>query len=803
MSWLWACGLIVLLGLIFYQSIPRWIASLLWIAFLGAASVYSPWSIITLLILWLFSLAILIPINIPKIRREFISKAAFVLYRERRPQISTTEREAISAGNITFEGELFAGKPRWRHLLKLPDAKLSADEMRFLEGPVETLCNMINDWQITHELTDLPQEVWAFLKEYGFFGMIIPKKYGGLEFSEWGHAAVLTKLYSRSVTLGSTVTVPNSLGPGELLLKYGTRQQKDYYLPRLARGEEIPCFGLTHASAGSDAASIPDTGIICRDKYKGKMTIGIRLNWQKRYITLAPIATVIALAFRLYDPEGFLGGDEDVGITLALIPTDTEGVTQGRRHFPLNAAFLNGPMTGEDVFIPLDFIIGGEENAGKGWGMLMECLSAGRAISLPCSALGGTKALAFMSSAYARIREQFGRPIGQFGGIQEPLARICCYSYMINAAVEMTVAGIDTGNKPSVASAILKYHTTEMMRKAINDAMDIHGGKGICLGPKNYLGRGYQSAPIGITVEGANILTRSLIIFGQGVIRCHPYILKEFEAVDEFDIVKFDKLFMGHMGYIISTITRTLFTTWTGGRLVWTPGGKCRRYFQILSRFSAAYAWISEISILYLGNRLKRREMLSARMGDVLSKLYIASAVMKQFYYDGQPESDLEIVEWSLQTLIVDIEQALMTTIRNFPNRWLALLMRVMVFPLGTRYVPPKDELTANIARSMLEPTEMRRRLCQGIHLTHQANNPIGQMDAALNVITQVAELEKTLEIAKRNDQIEGLTRMDLIKSAAEHGIIDNTEYQQLIIAEEVRQKIIAVDDFDDSELRR
>ena len=523
---------------------------------------------------------------------------------------------------------------------------------------------MLDDFDITHRRGDLPPQVWEFLKSRGFFAMIISRDYGGLGFSAYAHSCVLIKIASRSVTASSTIAVPNSLGPAELLLHYGTEAQKNHFLPRLARGEEVPCFALTGPRAGSDAASIPDTGVICKDQWQGSEIVGIKLNFSKRYITLAPIATVVGLAFRMFDPDRLMGDKEDLGITCALIPRETPGVTIGRRHFPLNVPFQNGPIQGQDVFVPMDAIIGGFQMAGQGWRMLVEQLSVGRCISLPSSATGGAQAAVYASAAYARIRRQFNMPIGRFEGIEQVLARMAARTYIMDAARSVTAGAIDGGEKPSVPSAMLKYHATELGRMIANDAMDVHGGKGICLGPKNYLGRGYQIVPVAITVEGANILTRSLIIFGQGAIRCHPYVLKEMTAArnpdHEAGIVDFDRALMGHMGFAISNAARSLVLGITLARFTKVPRtGPTARYFQHVNRYSASFALATDVAMLALGGYLKKKESLSARLGDVLSMMYLASMVLKHHENQGREAADLPLVEWACRSLLYQAQEQL------------------------------------------------------------------------------------------------------------------------------------------------
>ena len=640
------------------------------------------------LIVLLALLGILVVPNLLDVRREKITKPLLAVYRKMLPSMSDTEREALEAGNVGWDGELFSGMPNWDKLMDFPAPKLSAEEQAFLDGPCEELCRMIDDWEICHELGDMPQEVWDYIIEKRFFAMIIPKQYGGLEFSAYAVAMVLTKVGSRSATVGSTIGVPNSLGPAELLLHYGTDEQKDKYLPGLASGKEIPCFALTSPQAGSDAASLIDSGVVCKGKWNGKTITGIRLNWDKRYITLAPVATVLGLAFKLYDPDHLIGDKDEYGITAALIPTDTEGVVSGRRHYPLSIPFQNGPTSGKDVFVPLDYIIGGQEMAGKGWKMLVELLSVGRAISLPASSCGGAQAASYATGAYAGIRKQFNTPIANFEGVGDAITRIAGHTYIINAALSVTSGAIDQGEKPAVPSAILKYHCTELGRKCANDAMDVHGGKAVMMGPNNYLARGYMATPIAITVEGANILTRSLIIYGQGAIRCHPFVLRELQAAADPDhdrgLLEFDDALFGHIGYAISNVARSFFLALTHAKFSRVPlNTPTRRYYQNINRYSAAFALASDFAMLTLGGDLKRRELLSARLGDILSSMYLASCVLKHFENQGRRATDLPLVEWSVRTLMYQAQESLHAFLLNMPNRWVSWALRFFIFPRG------------------------------------------------------------------------------------------------------------------------
>ena len=763
----------------------------------------TPW----LVALWL-AFAVMAALNVTPLRLRFITRPFLRTYRRLLPSMSDTEREALEAGTVWWDGELFTGRPDWNKLLSARTPSLTTEEQAFLDGPCEELCRMVDDWDITHRRADLPPEVWDYVKRKGFFAMIIPKKYGGLEFSAYAHSCVLVKLASRSATLSSTVAVPNSLGPAELLLHYGTEEQKNHYLPRLARGEDVPCFALTAPRAGSDAASIPDTGIVCRGMYQGREVVGLRLNFSKRYITLAPIATVVGLAFKLYDPDKLLGGDKtDYGITCALIPRDTPGLAIGRRHFPLNIPFQNGPLSGKDVFVPLDAIIGGPKMAGQGWRMLVEQLSVGRCISLPSNATGGAKAAIFASAAYARIRKQFNQPVGRFEGVEAALTRMAGAAYIVDAARSVTTGAIDGGEKPSVPAAMLKYHCTELARQCANDAMDVHGGKGICLGPKNYLGRGYQVVPVAITVEGANILTRSLMILGQGAIRCHPYVLREMNAAKDKDkrrsLREFDRALFGHVGYTLSNAARSLVMGLTFARFSDVPRtGPTRRYYQHINSFSARFAFATDMAMLSLGGYLKQKEHLSARLGDVLSALYMASMVLKHYENQGRPEADLPLVEWSCRTLLYKAQEQLHGFLRNFPNRWIAGLMRLVVFPRGRTYFAPSDRLGRAIVEPQMMPSATRDRLAQGIYRTVEPGNPLGLLQEALELSVAAEPLEKRLRVEGVKTGV--ITALDLpgqIEQALATGLLNANEANLLREYDRKVMDIVNVDDFASEEL--
>ncbi len=759
----------------------------------------------TLVVMIVFGL-IALPLNLDMFRRRVISAPLLRLFAKVTPKLSDTEQTALEAGTVGFEGELFSGKPDWSDLLGQPKPELSIDEQAFLDGPVEEVCAMVDEWQITHELADLPPEIWEFIKKHKFFGMIIPKQYGGLEFSALAHSAVLQKLASVSSTLASTVAVPNSLGPAELLLHYGSEEQKNHFLPRLADGREIPCFALTGPQAGSDATSLPDYGIVCKQTVDGKEVLGIRLNFDKRYITLAPVATIVGLAFRMYDPDGLLGDKQDLGITLALIPRETEGLEVGRRHLPLNIPFQNGPVRGKDVFVPMSTLIGGPHMAGQGWRMLVECLSVGRAISLPSNATGGVRAATAATGAYARIRKQFGLAIGRFEGVEEALARIGGYTYATAALSRATAAAVDRGEKPAVPSAIAKYHATEWGRIVARDAMDVHGGKGVQLGPSNYLGRGWQGVPIAITVEGANIMTRSLMIFGQGAIRCHPYVLKEMQslAIEDYgDRLKtFDKALFGHIGFGFSNAVRAFVLGLTHAKVGAAPGDAyTRRYYRKLNRYSAALALCADVSMGVLGGRLKFKEKLSARLGDVLSYLYIASAMLKRYEDSGRPEADRPLLAWAFHECVWNMQMALDGVIRNFPVRPVAWVLRALVFPFGRREVPPSDRLGHRVAALLMSPNEARTRLLEWSFMTPTPNNAIGRMNALLPDVIAAEPIERKFSKAMKSGQVTAHEYAEQLQQAQEAGAISEAERALLQKVHDATAEFINVDDFDPSEL--
>jgi acyl-CoA dehydrogenase len=762
---------------------------------------------ISLTLFWLLFVPVAAVLNNRNWRREFVTRRVLESFQGMVPTISETEQVALDAGTVGFEGEIFGGNPRWSRFIKKPLHDLNTEEKAFIDGPVEELCGMIDEWEFTHYRAGTSDEVWEHLKKHKFFGMIIPKEYGGLGFSAVAHRAVLEKVGGLSSTVGSIVAVPNSLGPAELLLHYGTEEQKNHYLPKLASGEEVPCFGLTSTVAGSDATSIADYGVVCKGEFNGTETLGIKLNFEKRYITLAPVATVVGLAFRLHDPDGLLGDTEDIGISVALLPADTPGMDIGRRHFPLNNPFPNGPIRGKDVFVPLDYLLGGTDYAGKGWRMLVESLSVGRAISLPSSTTGGAKAATMVTGSYARIRKQFGLPIGRFEGVEEALARMAGYTYAISALSRQTASAVDDGERPAVPGALAKYHATEMSREVLRDAMDIHGGKGIILGPKNYLGRAWEGAPIWITVEGANIMTRSLMIFGQGAIRCHPYVLKELQALqiedEEERLVEFDKLLFSHIGHSISSATRAFVLGLSFARFAAVPGDRrTRKYYRKLSRYSAAFAYMADIAMLTYGGKLKIKEKISGRLGDALSQLYICSAMLRRFEHEARPAADQPIMAWAFHDAVYKIQRALTGVIDNYPITWVRPLLRLIVFPLGQRESAPNDRLGHKVASLLLSPSETRDRLTRGCYKTAREGYWPGIMEELLPDVIAAEPVERKLLKAERAGQVSGYTYDERLEQARKNGILTDKEADLLADVRKRSMEIIATDDFDIAELQ-
>ena len=788
------------------------LALALWLLFIGRALLawvvplslaFVLWAVTTpespvwfWLLLALFGVVV-VAFGVPSVRRAWLTSRVMPLLAPIFPKISETESAALEAGTVWWDAELFSGAPEWRKLLEFAPRELSERERAFLDGPVEELCRRIDDWQV-HLDGDLPADLWDFIKSQGFMGMIIPEQYGGLGFSAAANSAVVTKVSSRSVTAAVTVMVPNSLGPAELLLHYGTPEQKDHFLPRLARGEEVPAFALTEPNAGSDAASITSHGVVCRGTYEGAEVLGMRLEWDKRYITLSPVATLLGLAFRLLDPDHLLGEQEDLGLTVALIPTHLPGVEKGDHHDPLGVPFLNGPTRGHGVFVPLDAIIGGPKLAGMGWRMLMDCLSAGRGISLPGLACGAAQKAMRVVGAYASVREQFGVTIGQFEGIQERIGPIGGRLYQMDAARRLTSGAVDAGQKPAVISAIVKAYLTEDMRRVVNDAMDVQAGAGICRGPRNSLAHAYQALPIGITVEGANILTRTLIIFGQGAIRCHPYALEEMRAVQDRDLPRFDRALFGHGGMLVSNVVRAFLLGWTHSLLGRSPvSGSTARSFKRFQRTSAAFAVCAEAAMMTLGGTLKRKERLTGRLADALAHLYLGTATLARFHREGRREADLAFAQWGAEHSLYEAEYALLGFLDNLPSRPVALVLRFLLFPAWSRAKRPSDRLEARIARALLEGGEARERLASDIYVPAHDEPGLGQLEGALALAVAAREPRKKLRDLSRAKKLGRGAEREQAAQALREGLIDSTEHTAIVKALDARDDVVQVDAFE------
>ena len=796
----------VLIGMFFAAPGLAWLAGLaVWLLLGYSAGAIGGAGFVVLALLLGVPAVILVR---KPLRRALVTPHIFAAFRRILPVMSATERDALEAGTTWWDAELFSGRPDWKKLLKTPPPHLTDEEQAFLDNETEELCAMVDDWQSTQIWQDLPPHAWQFIKDKGFLGMIIPKRYGGKEFSAFMHSQVVMKLSTRSSALAVSVMVPNSLGPAELLLHYGTEEQKDHYLPRLAAGQELPCFALTSPYAGSDAAAIPDTGVVCKGMHEGRETLGLRLTWSKRYITLGPIASLLGLAFHVSDPDGLLGGEKDLGITCALIPTSHPGVVAGRRHWPLNSVFQNGPTTGVDVFIPMDWVIGGRQRIGQGWRMLMECLAAGRAISLPSTNVGMAKMAVRGVGAYCAFRHQFKTPIGKFEGVQEALARMGGNLYLMDAARRLSAAAVDLGEKPAVISAIAKYHVTERGRMVVNDGMDILGGKGICMGPGNFLARAYQQLPIGITVEGANILTRCLIIFGQGAIRSHPYVLKEMHAVAETDRQRgeadFDDAFFGHVGFTLRNFARSLVYGLSGGLLAVAPDAapeELAPHYRAVNRLSAAFAFMTDLAMFTLGGELKRRERISARLGDVLSQLYLVSAVLKRFEDEGRARSDLPLARWAVEDALHKAGQAMAGVLENFPSPAAAVFARIVIFPLGVPYLAPSDALGSDVAHALQTPGACRTRLLAGSYLHHDAADALACIEQAFALWPEVEAIERRLKATIQDGGLEPLPQNlaaleDWIEAAAAKHMITEEERGAVRDFARLAARAVHVDDF-------
>jgi acyl-CoA dehydrogenase len=790
-------GIFLLSVLIFFHT-PLLLSSIILLAYLFCLTIFHGLTLSLGLVIGC-SLVVILFLNIPWLRRRLFTAKIFYWVKRKLPSISKTEQVVLQAGEVGWEKDLLIGKPNWRQFLKFPAARLTEEEQAFLDNQVNTLCSLLKDWEVINE-ADLPQVAWDYIKRERFLGLSLPKEYGGHGFSAFAHSTIVMKIASRSYSAAVDMMVPNSVGLAEFILHYGTDEQKKYYLPRFAVGDEIPCFALTAPLAGSDASSMCDQGIVTYGQWQGQKTLGIRLNWDKRYITLAPIATMIGLAFKLYDPDHLLGEQVDIGITLAMVPKNTPGVTIGNRHAPLMMGFLNGPIRGQDVFIPIDLLIGGQEARGTGWLMMMECLAVGRGLSLPALSTAAAKIAYRMTSAYVKVREQFHTSIGYFEGIKEALARIGGFTYLCEATRCLTAAAIDQELKPSIATAITKYHLTEMSRKVINDAMDIHGGRAIQLGPRNYLGLYYIAQPISITVEGANILTRNLIIFGQGALRCHPYIQQEISALQEKEFAKglkkFDRLFFKHIGFTLSNLMRCLVYGLTKARWIKAPvKDETAVYFRKLTFMSVALAVVTDMSMGILGGKLKQRERLSARLGDVLSYLYLASSALKYYHDHQKPAADLPFIVWTEQYCLYQIANAFEHFFANFPKMSIVRLVKFLIFPWGNHNYLPLDKHDHQIADLMMQQNSLRERLTNHIYLG-QADDICQKLDQAFRLRLQAEPAYQKLQVAIKQGIILDTTFEQNVRAAKNANILNDQEEIQLLELNRLQLEVIQVDEF-------
>ncbi|NND69771.1 MAG: acyl-CoA dehydrogenase [Halioglobus sp.] len=739
--------------------------------------------------MWLVTLpalAVLAVLNIPALRRTILSGPAYRLLRGSMPTISSTEREALDAGTTWWEKELFSGAPDWSEFDGIDLPRLSAEEQAFIDNEVNELCALIDDWDV-QERQDLSPDTWQFLRDRGFFGLIIPQEFGGRDFSPYAQSRIMSKIASRSITAAVTAMVPNSLGPGELLVKYGTREQQQRWLPGLADGSELPCFGLTGPEAGSDAGAVPDEGIVCRGEFEGEEVLGLSLTFSKRWITLAPVATVVGLAFQLRDPDGLLGDPEvtDYGITCALLPADHPGVTIGKRHDP-GSPFMNGPIEGENVFIPVDWIIGGPDMAGKGWRMLIECLGAGRGVSLPALATAGGEMCYLTVGAFARIRRQFGLEIGKFEGVQEATAEIAAGAYTLEAMRQLVTRGLEDG-APSVMTAMAKYHATERMRDIVNHGMDVVSGRAIQMGPRNFLAAVYRALPVAITVEGANILTRSLMIFGQGALRCHPYLFEEMLALQDDDeqsgLDTFEPLLLAHLGHVGSNMARLLVLSASGAAFSHTPQSSSafsRPWYQRINRFSAALATCADVALGILGGDLKRRELLSARLGDVHSELFIACSILK--YHDSNeltPESEAH-ARYAVQQSLHSAQKALLTFLDNLPVPGLGVVLRVICFPLGRILKAPDDDQVRELGDLIMEPNPVRVQLANYVFVSKDPEDAVGRVETTYEMLLAVEDAWLAFNKARRKGELDDMSLEGGLREAADRGVIDSADVERL-----------------------
>lgn len=791
--------LLLLLSLwaVFYFQLSRSAGAIALIVMSVVCAFISPWSLILGIPLILISLVVMID----PLRMSFISKPAYKALANAMPSISPTEREALDSGTSWWEKELFMGAPNWETFNSYPYPKLSLEEQAFLDNEVETLCSMLDEWEI-HEQKALPDHVWQYIKEHGFLGLIIPKEYGGRAFSSFAQSRVMSKIASRSLTTAVSCMVPNSLGPGELLLHYGTEEQKDRYLPGLARGEEIPCFGLTSPEAGSDAGAIPDTGVVCYGQFEGQEVLGLRMNFSKRWITLAPIATVVGLAFKMYDPDHLLGEQTEYGITCALLPASHEGVIVGPRHNP-GPPFMNGTVEGKDVFIPLDWIIGGVKNAGKGWRMLMECLAVGRGISLPALSTSTSEMTYLNVGAFSRIRQQFKISVGKFEGVQEANSEIASDTYMLEAFRYLVTCGLNQGGKPAVMTAIAKYYATEGMRKVVNHGMDVVGGRAIQMGPRNFLAPYYQAIPVSITVEGANILSRSLMIFGQGSMRCHPYLYEELQLLQAEDsaaaLNPFDNLLFKHLGYTFNRTARSFAYAFTGGSSAAPQSAVdfTQPYYKIINRLSANFALTADMCLGLLAGDIKRKEMLSGRLADIHAHLFIASSILKYFEHSKKTEDERLHAQLAVEKSLYTAQEAFFDLFANFPSGAAAGMVKLLCFPFGRPVQKPSDQLKQQVANSMMENNAFRQSLKKHVYYNTHEHDVTGRMESTFNLLLEIEKLWDRFKKAENKGQFKGLSFAEHVADAQLQGFINDQEAEKLLHYNARRYDSMLTDVFD------
>ena len=785
----------------FYFELNRTIGSIVAIATAILCAIFiTPWSLVVGIPIILMSIILLVA----PLREALIAKPAFNILSKAMPSMSITEREALEAGTSWWEKELFMGAPDWEKFDQYPYPKLSVEEQSFIDNEVQQLCSMLDEWKIHHKDKNLPPEVWQFIKDKGFLGLIIPKSFGGKQFSAFAQSRIMSKIASRSLTAAVSCMVPNSLGPGELLLHYGTTAQKQRYLPGLANGTEIPCFGLTSPEAGSDAGAIPDTGIVCYGSYQGQEVLGLKMNFSKRWITLAPIATVIGLAFKLYDPDGLLGdkSKSEYGITCALIPASHEGIKIGARHNP-GAPFMNGTVEGTDIFIPIDWIIGGQQNAGKGWRMLMECLGVGRGISLPALATAAGEMSYLLVGAFASVRQQFKVSVGHFEGVQEATSDIASDAYMLESFRYMVTCGLNQGGTPAVMTAMAKYYATETMRKVINHGMDVVGGRAIQLGPRNFMALTYQSIPVAITVEGANILTRSLMIFGQGSMRCHPYLFEELQLLQsdnkESALKKFNTLLFKHLAYTFNRAAKALAFGLTGGSKEGSSSADdfSKPYYAIINRMSADFALTADMALGILAGDLKRKEMLSGRLADIHAHLFIATAILNYYEHGQRTESDQKHAELALNKALYNAQEAFFGLYENFPVKIAATLVKLISFPFGRPVTKPSDELKQQVAQLLLKENSFRAELKKHVYYTTDETDVMGRMESTFQMLLTLQPLWDKFKKAESKDQFKGLTFEEHITDAVAVGFITANEAEQLLKYNAKRYDSMLTDIFD------